>query len=160
MQSWAIGLLATPVLAGTTSPAALLTSLRLKIGLNLGAASVDASLQLITKDKRDFNLISPIINGVLGPESNIFGAAFVSSFTGSMINLTPNSLFGNGTIFNNPLSSELGQSILLSTLFGGAGGYLGGAFKTDLPWGRLYGEFLGNSIGGLGGIGLDETLKR
>lgn len=160
MQAWAVGILATPVVATTVSGAALATSLRLKFGLNIGAAAIDATLQLALKDRRDFNFVSPIVSGLIGPESNIFISAFVTSFFGTFMNLSPNTLSGNGAFFNDPLTPASGQTIIIGTLFGAAGGYLGGAFKSDLPWGRYYGENLGNTFGGLGGVATDESLKR
>lgn len=155
MQSWAVGILATPVLATTLSGTALVASLRLKLGLNLSAVAVDATLQLAFKDRKDFNIVS----GTLGPESSLAGTAFVTSFSGTTLNLSPNSIAG-GQILNNPLSPANAQTLMISTLFGATGGFLGRSFKSDLPWGNYYGDFTGNFLGGIGGVGLDETLKK
>ncbi|MFX8389370.1 hypothetical protein ABTL55_19100, partial [Acinetobacter baumannii] len=46
MQAWAVGIMATPVLATTVSPTALVTSLKLKFELNISGALADATVQL------------------------------------------------------------------------------------------------------------------
>jgi len=40
-----------------------------------------------------------------------------------------------------------------------AGQYLGDAFRSDMPWGKYYGEYLGNVLGQTGGTGLDISLQ-
>ncbi|MFX8612689.1 hypothetical protein ABTM13_19840, partial [Acinetobacter baumannii] len=79
MQAWAVGIMATPVLATTVSPTALVTSLKLKFELNISGALADATVQLATRNIKDFNLTSTVMSGALGAPSSLLsllGAGF------------------------------------------------------------------------------------
>jgi RHS repeat-associated protein len=140
MQAWAVGVIAAPALLAS-SPAEIGLALRMKVGFNVGAFAVDASVQASTSAIEHKNFLSNynFISGgsalLLGaPEgsslSNVVGANLVNSTLSTSVNISASSVFGTEHILSfNPLS------ILINTAFGsGASGtsrVLGGGAVGD-----------------------------
>jgi RHS repeat-associated protein len=126
MQVWAVGIMATPVLAAA-APAEVGLALRMKAGFNVGAFAVDAGLQTVANAIEhkniftNYNFLSGGLALVIGaPEGaslgNIVGVNLVTATVGTSVNLSINGIRTRDILSFNPIS------ILIGTVFGSAAG--------------------------------------
>ena len=134
MQTWAVGILATPVLA-STSPSFLLMALRMKIQANYIGAAADFGIQATINGYNHQSILgnwNPIATGtafLIGTPThslgNIGGVSLMNATLSNSINLSANAR-NSGTVFRFDATS-----ILINAAFGAAGGMTGNQMKVD-----------------------------
>lgn len=161
MSYGAVGIIAVPVVLPELIESGAISYFAPRFGSasiyqRLIAAGSDATVQLMTKDIKDFNITSTLGSAFFG--GNLVSSSFWGAASGTTLNLSVNS-FRNNSFLNNPLSMQNSKSIFANTLGNLAGQYLGGAFRADMPWGKYYGDYLGSVLGQTGGTGLDISTQ-
>jgi hypothetical protein len=134
MQLFAVGLMATPALL-STSPAILISSLRVKLTANVVAAGADFGIQALMNVSNNRSILqnwNPVATGtafLLGTSShslsNIAGVSLINSTFSTSINLSLDAR-NNGSIFSFDPSS-----IIINAVFGTAVGFSGNQLKVD-----------------------------
>lgn len=134
MQSWAVGVMATPVLI-SISPGVIFTALRMKLQANLVAAGADFGIQALVNGSNHRSIINnwnPVSTGLsfgIGTPThslgNIAGVSLLNATFSSSINLSIQSrLEGSVLSFD-------ARGILINAAFGTAGGAMGNQLKVD-----------------------------
>jgi hypothetical protein len=160
MQSFAVGILGTPVLI-SISPAVVVAALRMKLQANIIAGSADFGVQALMNGSQhksmlsNWNPVSTVLSFGLGAPthslSNIAGVSLFSASISFSVNLSPTAI-GNNNIFSfDP------RSIIINAVFGTAAGAGGNQFKVDFRNSSL-GEGFSQTIN-LAGAAVDNNTK-
>ena len=134
MQSWAVGIMATPVLI-SISPTAIFAALRMKLQANLVAAGADFGIQALMNGNQHQSILgnwNPVATGsafLIGTPThtlgNIAGVSLINATLANTINLSSEAR-NKGTIFRFDATS-----IIINAAFGTAGGAMGNQLKVD-----------------------------
>jgi len=160
MQSWALGILASPVLLTTVSPGALVACIRIKSTPFIVDAAIQTTLNgmqhknIFSNYNFSGGLASLIINTPEGASfSQIAGVAFANSTISSSVTLSGNSINGSSPVFSfSPVS------IMINTVFGTTAGQYSGFIGNGTGI-SSFGDAAASPIN-FGGVVLDEAIKK